>query len=200
MYTSSLIKSNVHIRKAAVQDERAVLALFSRFVCHSFDQTDKWKCQKQGFLLGEYTSDQFRKDVTSNLFAVAELSGKIIGYIRIDNEHEYKDNETKVWFSSDCKKEYFEDHHAEIGALAVDTTYKRTGIASALLGYVEEDLRMQNIERLFSIVALSPLTNLPSVAFHEKQGFERMAVSLPQTLFGFNHYQSVLYRKNFSVV
>lgn len=53
--------------------------------------------QKEGFLVGEYTGDDFNKDL-NKIFLIYEDLGRILGYIRIDDKPEFK--KTKIRFGS----------------------------------------------------------------------------------------------------
>ena len=157
------------------------------------DQEYCWQMQKSGFV-GKFTPVEFKEDL-HHLFLVDEDKSGILGYLRIDSDREYKDNDKKIWLSEEFKKMYFEGRHAEIGMIGTRETAKRIGVASGLLDYAIIELQKRKLPYLFSIVAISPLTNFPSMMFHEKWGFERAAVSSPHHHFDMDNYQSVLYAK-----
>lgn len=159
------------------------------------DSDYRWKMQKSGFI-GRLTKVEFETDL-HHLFLVSEDDTGIVGYLRIDRDHEYKDNDKKLWLYENAKDEYFTGHHAEIGMIGVRSDMKGTGVGSRLLSYALSELQNKEIKYLFSIVVLSPITNFPSMMFHEKHGFERVAVSYPHHHFEMENYQSVLYKKPF---
>ena len=157
------------------------------------DQEYRWKMQKSGFV-GEFTPVEFKEDL-HHLFLVDEDKSGILGYLRIDSDREYKDNDKKVWFSEAFKQSYFEGNHAEIGMIGTREDAKRIGVATGLLDFAMIELQKKKIPYLFSIVAISPLTNFPSMMIHEKWEFIRAAVSSPHHHFDMDNYQSILYAK-----
>ena len=158
------------------------------------DDTYRWQIQENGFLVGEYTEADFKKDL-NKIFLVYEISTLASGYIRIDEKQEYQDNEKKVWLRQDLKTIYYTSPHAEIGALAVSQENRGKGVATELLNEAVNQVKGKGVSHLFSIVTFAPVTNFPSMMFHEKYGFERVAFSLPSRLFGLESYQSILYGK-----
>lgn len=153
----------------------------------------RYAMQKSGFI-GSMSPIKFQEDV-HQLFLVDEDKSGILGYVRIDSDREYIDNDKKIWLSDQYKNDYFSEPHAEVGMIGVRHNAKRIGVGSGLLDYAAQLLQKKNITMLFSIVVISPLTNIPSIMMHEKFGFERVAVSVPHHHYDIENYQSILYMK-----
>ena len=100
------------------------------------------------------------------------------------------------WTKRSSKEQYLAQPHAYIYGIAVSPGTGRRGVATDLLRVVEEQAPERGASHLFSSVVTSPITNMPSMLFHEKHGFERWAVLQPCKLFDMDEYQSVLYAKN----
>lgn len=151
--------------------------------------------QKNGFLLFpdlEWT--EYERDI-SKLFLGYEVDGTVVGYIRIDTEQEIRSAQSASWFREDLQPVYFARPHADIGAIAVSPKAGHRGVGATLLSRAEEELRRQGVLYLFSLVVASPITNVPSLLFHEKHGFGRVAFTSHHELFGLKNYQSILYGK-----
>lgn len=154
--------------------------------------------QKKGFLIrSEYTHERHAGDM-KKIYLVAEIEQKVVRFLRIDQEQEADASDEMFWYQPQLKEVYFSLPHADVGGLAVLPHVGRGGIATQMLHHAEQEVLKKGINYLFSFVVFSPVTNLPSLLFHEKYGFERVAVSLPHTLFGMQGYQSILYAKKLS--
>ncbi|MDQ3099300.1 MAG: GNAT family N-acetyltransferase [bacterium] len=157
----------------------------------------QYTIQKTGFLLG---SDEIY-DAKALLnkaeeFLVLEEGNKIKGFISCDHEDKYLDDEYKTWFSEDAKSIYYSDPKAtSIYAVAVDLECAQSGVASSLLGALEQRLMQKGFRYLFSIVTMSPVTNCPSLLFHSRNNFKRVAMGRPRELFGLKNFASVLLMK-----
>lgn len=182
-----------HATQSDFEKIEAIRAPYLLDVDRIEDPDYRWKMQKSGFI-GRMSAVEFAEDL-HHLFLVDEDNSGITGYLRIDRDHEYQDNDKKIWLQEKHKKTYFEGHHAEIGMIGVRIDMKGKGMGRSLLEEAMNTLREKDIPFLFSIVVISPLTNFPSMMFHEKQQFQRVAVSRPHHHFEMDNYQSVLYRK-----
>lgn len=159
------------------------------------DPKYKFHIQKNGFLLpSTLTKEHFEKDL-GKIHFVYEVNNRAVGFLRIDEEQEMDMSDEVSWLRPDLKDLYFSKPHADIGGLAVLPEFGKTGIATKLLIASIEKIKEKNIPYLFSFVVISPITNFPSMIWHEKNDFERVAVSNPHTLFDMKNYQSFLFGK-----
>ena len=84
-----------------------------------------------------------------------------------------------------------------IASITVDPGYSGRQFAGKMLGYLEEKLIKESYERLFSIVTVAPLTNCPSIIWHAKNGFKRLAMGRPrEKLFDLEWYSGILLYKD----
>jgi ribosomal protein S18 acetylase RimI-like enzyme len=152
--------------------------------------------QKGGFLLfANLEKRDFEKDLRK-IFLVYEQEGEIIGYVRIDTEPEVEKDGDPIWFQQDLEPVYLSYPHANIGGIAVSPATKQKGIGTALLQEAIKRIKQREmVSYLFSAVVFSPITNLPSILFHEKSGFDRVAFVNFQNLYNLENYQCVLYGK-----
>lgn len=93
------------------------------------------------------------KDYKENGFIVAEQNGEIVGFCRYRIGNEYKDKYPEV----DC----------ELCALYVKPEEKRNGIGKALIKYVKNEFRRNNLN---TMIIWCLKGNYPSRAFYEKMG------------------------------
>jgi len=185
------------IRHATDSDFEHITAIRKPYLLDTervIESSYRFQMQESGFI-GSLTKVEFREDL-HHLFLVDEDETGITGYLRVDQDREYKDNDKKIWFSDDAKESYMSGSHAEIGMIGTREDKKRQGIAGTLLEEATLLLRSKNIVYLFSILVVSPLTNVPSLMFHEKHNFERIAISIPHYHFDLHNYQSFHYRKS----
>lgn len=151
--------------------------------------------EKKGFLIpSEYTLQDFENDL-KKIFFVDENGGKVQGFLRIDEEHELR-QETKVeWLKPEMKEVYFSSPHACIGGVAVLGEFSGKGISSEMLKEAVDKIKEKRINYLFSLVTCAPVKNQPSFKFHERNGFEQIAITKPHLIFGIEDYQSILLAK-----
>lgn len=190
----------MHIRKAIHQDTTQIIAIYRKVALDRSrigDTTYETSIQKHGFLLGLETPEEYAKLITdAHLFLVAEEDKHILGYIIADHREKYYDDAYKTWFDEKAKDLYYHDQHATtIGWVAVDPKVSTKGIASALEHEFEHMLKQEGIRYLYSIVNIAPVTNCPSLVFHTKMGFRRIAMGRPRPLFGLDNYAAVLFFK-----
>lgn len=186
------------IRHATIADYDSIKKILNELALNVKkigDRDYRYDVQRNGFLLhSELTVEQFKKDL-KKIYFIPEYHNKVVGYLRIDEEQELSNSSKIYWFKPEVKNVYFSKPHANIGGMGVLAEAKSHGIGAEMLLGAEREVRAKGIVYLFSLVALSPVTNMPSMMFHEKHGFERIAVSEPHPLFGMNGYQSFLYGK-----
>lgn len=186
------------IRRATAQDYEAIKSLKQVLGIQREklrDQQYKFLLQKKGFLLfPDLEKSDFERDL-KKFFLVYEINNVVAGYIVIGTEQEMKEESSAYWLNENFKSTYFAHPHADINVIVVSPDANHKGVGTALLKAVEQEIRKQNIPYLFSLVVLSPLTNVPSLLFHEKHGFDRIAITSYPELFGIKNYQSILYGK-----
>jgi ribosomal protein S18 acetylase RimI-like enzyme len=85
-------------------------------------------------------------------FIVAELDGRVVGYIRLKPPSKLPENA----------------HVIQVQGLAVHPDARRRGVAAGLLDAAEETLRGRGIRKL-TLRVLS--TNQPAIRLYERQGF-----------------------------
>jgi N-acetylglutamate synthase-like GNAT family acetyltransferase len=155
--------------------------------------------QKKGFLLGTDEAHDMSEELEKAYkFSIAEEDEKILGYLIADHRHEQKfyDDEYKTWFNTELKDFYYSNPKGmTIATVVVDPDHAGEGIASSMLNELETQLKTDNIEYLFSIVVLAPVTNCPSIVWHTKSGFRRLAMGRPRRLFELDNFSSVLLYK-----
>ncbi len=154
------------------------------------DEQYRQKVQASGFLIGDYSQTEFKQD-QQEIFLVAEVENQIVGYLRIEHQANFRDNQYKKWSNAVEREQYYVQPHAEIGAMVVDDRNRGQGIGSLLLRESISQLD-QRYSTLYSIITTGPVENQASLNFHEKMGFVQVALSLPHRLFGIDNYQSVL--------
>ena len=80
--------------------------------------------------------------------------------------------------------------------IATDPSASQKGIGSELYNFLESKLKSELIEQVFSVVVIAPITNCPSIVWHSKNGFVRLAGSRPkETMVGLSWYSSILFYK-----
>lgn|GEM_PF-6795238 len=188
---------NYMIRQAQAADFAAITTIYdslaldvSRLVK---DSDYRLQVQHSGFLLsGEVSFEKFKKE--AHQYTVWEDAGKVVGYVCIKEEPETT-KQKYSWLRDDLKTLYFSEQGANLGRIGILPAAKQRGLATALLQDAERRLQARKVPGLFSFVVLSPITNFPSMMFHERHGFERVAVMQPCFLFGMDGYQALMYGK-----
>jgi GNAT superfamily N-acetyltransferase len=155
----------------------------------------KLRVQQKGFLLkSSYTEENMTQDL-QKIYLAYEEGGKVIGFVRIDEEQEMSRNADAFWFRPEMKESFFIMPHADLGGISVLPEHEHQGIATKMLGVAEREVKAKGIAYLFSFVVLSPVINFPSIMFHEKNGFDRLACVNAPELFEMKNFQSFLYGK-----
>lgn len=192
---------NLSIRIAVPEDLPAIYSLYSRIALDhsrlgnvSYEET----IQKQGFLMGIDTKEDITKTITdAHHFLLAYTNDQLVGYLVTDHKEKFYDDEYKTWFDPGLKDRYYHDPKSmSIQALVVEPTFGRQGIATRLLAEELFTLTSQGFTHLFSIITLAPITNCPTIAWHTKHGFKRMAMGRPRRLFDLDNYVGVLLYKS----
>lgn len=156
------------------------------------------KAQADGFVVALEGREEVEKRIERNfLFHVYEEDNEIQGFIIINKEIYFpKGEDNIIWFDHTIKSNYFTGKDSiTLHEIIVTRDYRERGIGKQLLESTSTALRENGYKHLFSIVTFAPVTNMPSVIFHTKNGFERACVTMPFDLFGMKNYMSVLFHK-----
>ncbi len=188
------------VRQAIKDDLRQIFALYGKVKLEREKLGDpKYEAdiQKRGFLLGLDDEHALAKEIDESFLSLVALeSNAVCGYLIADHRDKYTDDEGKTWFNSELKNVYYHDPHSmSITTIAVDPHWSEKGIASELLSTVEAELRARAFKHLFSIVTIAPVTNCPTIVWHTKNGFRRLAMGQPRKLFNLENYSGVLLHK-----
>jgi len=184
---------NINISPATLNDWNQVnqLQLQSQLdLNQTSNPTYRSEMEQKGFLLGEYSFQEYQSHI-KDIFLLAKIEQKLVGYIRISHQMEFRDNQQKKWVNDQEKIEYYHPPHAEIGAIVISTKFSGQGIATMLLSKAIEKLQPEH-SSLYSIIAIAPILNKPSLQFHQKNNFKKVSSGSPSQLFGFLNYQSEL--------
>lgn len=151
--------------------------------------------ERSGFLMPvEIPQDDFKKCASDHI--VCELGNKVVGFLRLDSSQEMDEEEVPVWVNPDMESLYWDMPHASIGKIAVLPDAGRRGIASSMLTEAERRAKERGASHLFSfIVTCDSPTNYPSIQFHTRNGFQKMAPLEPQAAYGIPDYVATLYGK-----
>lgn len=185
------------IRNATLVDYQAIENIHDKSIIdleHLSDPQYQYRIQRTGFLLGTDEGITTTQLINNNEeFLVYEADDKVVGYLSCSHEEKFIDDEYKTWFNSELRKIYYNDPHATcMYTISVDSKIHNMGVATELLNELINRLRSKGFTHLFSIVTISPVTNIPSLLWHTKNGFIRIAMGKPRTLFKIDHYAAVL--------
>lgn len=191
------------IRKATQNDLDGIIAIYNAVKLDRSKLGDvayETQIQKNGFLLGLDDAGTFTKEINdAYAFLVSIENNKVVGYLIADHSDDQKfyDDQYKTWFDEDLKDFYYQNPKGmTIASLAVDPDFGHKGIATALLHVLEEQLVKESFEKLFSIITVGPLTNCPSIIWHTRHGFQRLAMGRPRkNLFNLAWYSGILMYK-----
>ena len=101
-----------------------------------------------------------------------------------------------IWFQEDMEPIYFSHPYAGISVITVSPAIQHQGIGTLLFQEIATRIKQRGeISYLFSSIVLSPITNVPSILFHEKMEFNRIACTYYPELFWLKNYQRILYGK-----
>jgi len=188
------------IRKVTLKDLNSIFDIYSSYCIDRKRVEDtiyQYGIQESGFFLGLDKKETIRDLIHSaNLFLVDEYNGEIRGYIVFSKEADFKDDNYKIWIDTASKNNYYNNPYAiSVYRIAICKEYKAKGVASELQKKSEQILEKEGIKIIFSTVTVAPLTNCPSLLFHHRNGFRRVAIGLPRTLFSLKNYSSILFKK-----
>ena len=185
------------IRQATIDDFPAIQYIRSkvglqRDLVHVLEYRER--VEKQGFLLYPTISSEEYIEEVKKLFLVFVEGERVKGFITIDNKQAINNDSPVFWENLQMKELYFSRPHAYLSGIAVDPEYAKQGIATQLLK--EALMRLsKDVAYLFSIVVVSPLNNTPSIMFHEKNDFKRVASIQYSRRAELDNYQSIVYAK-----
>lgn len=186
------------IRRAVIEDFAACSAITNELSLKP-DQLNRYQyrvnIQKQGFLVPVPLIQEKFVERLKNIFLVYEHQDKVVGFIRIDQEQQTGREDHVDWFQSRFKKIYYSEPHRSIGKIAISFHSGHKGVGTKLLDEAIKKIRLSNASYLFSFVIFSPITNIPSIMFHEKNNFTRVAISISRRLYGMDNFRSILYTK-----
>lgn len=150
--------------------------------------------QRTGFLLPTgLTVDEYRADLSSYL--AFEKGGEAIGYLCLHDHIGMSSEEVNFWFRPDLNDAYNSGSYVYIYGIGVLPDTRRLGVASELLKAAENEARKRNASWLFSMIVISPVTNIASMMFHERNDFERAAVLNITEEVGLKGFQNLVYAK-----
>ncbi len=148
-----------------------------------------------GFLVGDPNPPE---SMTNSPFFVFAKEGKtVVGAIRADrlSSKLYGEDYKLSWSGSKEIKDVFNREEGyELGVILVHPEYKQKGVGTALFEQLLSHMKEQKVPHLFSWVVYEP-KNLPSLAFHSKMGFSKVAHFSSRNSFGISNYQSVLFHR-----
>lgn len=185
------------IRRAEAQDFGAVSRIRESLaldIGRLSNAIYRLQIQRSGFLLPDDTSEEEFAS-TSDSYELAEQDNKVLGYVRLVNEQDISEHEVAYWYKPEMKAAYYADPHAYVAGIGVLPESKGQGIAAELLKAAERRVRAQEIPWLFSEIVASPVTNIASMIFHEKNGFQRVAIGRPREVVGIRGFYEILYAK-----
>jgi len=154
--------------------------------------------QTNGFIVPLESKESIKDQIQNHfLFNVYESDGEITGFIDFNKEIYFPEEaDNIIWLDKKLKDVYFHDDSSiALHEIVVNKEHRGKGVGRKLLENAISELSSRKYQHIFSIVALSPLTNCPSIIFHTKNKFERVCVTMPINLFGLENYQSLLFYK-----
>ena len=151
--------------------------------------------ERTGFFVAPYTLDDLKDDKNKILLGVKK-DGKIVAYIWISVDI---DNHKYNWCNQKFEKEIFGQKIYNLKRIGVVKEKKGQGLASELLKSVSEYLVDKSIKYLIASVAYSPIKNLASIGFLQKNGFEKVAISPEVPHYKFDNYQCLLLAKRINL-
>lgn len=189
------------IRPAEIPDYESIAAIRDTLaldVSRLDDLNYAAAVEEDGFLAPVQISKAEFTEQISN-YVVGEVGGAVAGFLRLDDEQEMDADEVPIWIDPAMEEVYWQRPHANIGKVAVLPEMGRKGIASAMLAEAERRASQKGAEFIFSfIVTCQPPTNLASIRFHAKNGFQMMAPLETQTAYGIDNYVATLYGRKLS--
>ena len=147
--------------------------------------------KKTGFFIAPYTLNDLKNDKNKILLGVKE-NNKIVAYIWISVG---TDNHKYDWYDQKFEREISGQKIYNLKRIGAIKERTGLGLASELLKSVNEYLVDKSIKYLIASVAYNPVSNLASIGFLEKNGFEKVAISPKVSHYKFESYQCLLLAK-----
>jgi ribosomal protein S18 acetylase RimI-like enzyme len=190
------------IRLATTDDIDGIVAIYNQVQLDREQLCDPEYCsriQKRGFLVGPETRDSLYTTIGSAYeFLVSIEKGLVNGFLIANIRDKFTDDEYKTWFDPKIKREFLYGMRSiTFAAIAVDPASVGLGVAAKLYTQLEKDLITDDFRYLFSVVTVAPVTNCPSIIWHTRHGFKRLAMSKPQEkIFDLDWHSSILFYKD----
>lgn len=163
---------NVQYRKAVPDDASAVVALANELEFNKGD--DGQSATEHGFLLYAKSEETYKQRFSvSKNSVVAELDGKLIGYLIVHDRDEHKELGDLLRYPITLKNyllNQIETDYLYIDQIAIYPEYQQHGIGQHLYDFVFADISDRTI---IACVAIEPLPNHASEAFFTKNGFAK---------------------------
>lgn len=161
------------------------------------DANYRVEIERSGFLLPtDLSIEDFQADLPN--YIIAEQEVQVVGYLCLRGTQSKSLKEGAFWLRPELESIYFSQPHAAINWVGVLPEAKKHGLATDMLHAAEQQVRAQHIPWLFSAIVMSPVTNIASLLFHEKNGFERIALTEPTYDHGMDGFQNLYYGKQLS--
>jgi N-acetylglutamate synthase-like GNAT family acetyltransferase len=187
------------IRKAVEEDIEVIYKIYLEQALDYTKLNDTEylaQVERNGFVLGLDKIEEFEEQITgAKMFLVHEEDGQILGFAIADNRDKFQDNENKIWFDPEIKKNYFNEKMMTLTNIAVGKNSFKKGVGRALLEHIEKELKQSGYQYLFSIITISPILNSASVIFHTRNGFKKTAMIKPSKLGELENYVPMLFYK-----
>jgi GNAT superfamily N-acetyltransferase len=191
-------KLKAFFRKPNHKDYKQFLEIYKNFYLnpHLSDKKEYLKKMKnKGLLVGKPLS--FQKANKAAFLECALIEDKPVAFIRIDklSNEMCASRFSLQWFNnSQLWRAFCREDGFELGVVLTKEEYQKKGFAGILLNRGEGFIKKTGGTNLFSWVVSKPL-NKPSMAFHKKYGFTKVALYRSQKSFGIENYESVLFWK-----
>lgn len=189
------------IRSAEASDYEAIASIRDKLVLDvsRLDEPGYAAAVEQnGFLMPVEISQTGFTERASD-YIIGEARGEVVGFLRLDDEQEMDPDEVPLWVDPAMDEVYWEMPHANIGKIAVLPGVRKRGVAAAMLSEAEYRAKERGAGYLFAfIVTCHPPTNHPSIRFHTKHGFQRIAPLEAQVAYGISDYVATMYGKKMS--
>ena len=186
------------IRTASPKDFPDILEIKKQYALNISEISNpeyRKSAEKSGFLLpGDYTKEEMQ-ELINEIFLVDEEYGKVVAYFSIISKQELNPKSEREWLIPELKDVYFSSPHGEIWGMAVSEEFGNRGIAKKLLERGLAEVKNWGASYLFSFVVYKPISNLASIRFHERNGFQRAAIRQPSPFMGIDNYQSIVYAR-----
>lgn len=164
---------------ATLEDVPGILQVLKENLLSHKENTPKEELETNGFIVFGFTKEELETFVLDPNYVVLVLKEGIntIGYIMgypYYYEHAnytYKEAPTlEIQNILNSQKILYYRHLAK--------KKDKQGVGSILLKTLEEQMKQQDYQYLLCHVALAPLQNKASIAFHHKMGYQQVAVNL----------------------